>query len=80
MRPDGGRGDRLAGDDVEVDVDAGADVVGEAGAEFGWYVVAPLLQRPYKQFRVLAPDPYGFDRDNDGIGCESCRCPLRWSA
>jgi micrococcal nuclease len=22
-------------------------------------------------FRVLAPDPYGFDRDNDGIGCEN---------
>jgi len=21
-------------------------------------------------FRVLSPDPYGFDRDNDGIGCE----------
>lgn len=25
---------------------------------------------PYKNFRVLPPDPHGFDRDNDGIGCE----------
>lgn len=25
---------------------------------------------PYKNFRVLSPDPHGFDRDNDGIGCE----------
>lgn len=26
---------------------------------------------PYKDFPVLEPDPHGFDRDNDGIGCES---------
>lgn len=26
---------------------------------------------PYRQFRVLPPDPHGFDRDKDGIGCES---------
>lgn len=27
---------------------------------------------PYKDFRVLPPDPHGFDgRDNDGRGCES---------
>jgi micrococcal nuclease len=26
---------------------------------------------PYKNFRVLSPDPHGFDRDKDGIGCES---------
>jgi len=26
---------------------------------------------PYRRFRVLPPDPHGFDRDNDGIGCES---------
>lgn len=25
----------------------------------------------YRRFRVLAPDPHGFDGDNDGIGCES---------
>ncbi len=25
----------------------------------------------YRRFRVLAPDPHGFDADNDGIGCES---------
>jgi micrococcal nuclease len=25
----------------------------------------------YANFRVLPPDPHGFDRDNDGIGCES---------
>jgi micrococcal nuclease len=25
---------------------------------------------PYKRFRVLPPDPHGFDRDKDGIGCE----------
>ena len=25
----------------------------------------------YSNFRVLSPDPHGFDRDNDGIGCES---------
>ena len=24
----------------------------------------------YSNFRVLEPDPHGFDRDNDGIGCE----------
>lgn len=26
---------------------------------------------PYKRFRVLSPDPHGFDRDKDGVGCES---------
>ncbi len=26
---------------------------------------------PYKNFKVLQPDPHGFDRDKDGIGCES---------
>jgi hypothetical protein len=26
---------------------------------------------PYRRFRVLPPDPHGFDRDKDGIGCES---------
>ncbi len=25
----------------------------------------------YTNFRVLSPDPHGFDRDGDGIGCES---------
>ena len=25
----------------------------------------------YRRFTVLAPDPHGFDADNDGIGCES---------
>jgi len=24
----------------------------------------------YSNFRVVQPDPHGFDRDNDGIGCE----------
>ena len=24
-----------------------------------------------KSFKVLSPDPHGFDRDGDGIGCES---------
>jgi micrococcal nuclease len=24
-----------------------------------------------KRFEVLSPDPHGFDRDGDGIGCES---------
>lgn len=28
-------------------------------------------QIPYRNFTVLEPDPHGFDRDNDGIGCES---------
>ena len=26
---------------------------------------------PHRRFTVLAPDPHGFDRDKDGIGCES---------
>ncbi|MFN8077580.1 MAG: hypothetical protein U0Q15_19460 [Kineosporiaceae bacterium] len=26
---------------------------------------------PYRRFAVLPPDPHGFDRDNDGGGCES---------
>lgn len=26
---------------------------------------------PHRRFKVLPPDPHGFDRDNDGIGCES---------
>jgi hypothetical protein len=26
---------------------------------------------PDKGFTVLPPDPHGFDRDADGIGCES---------
>lgn len=25
---------------------------------------------PYRRFRVLPPDPHGFDRDRDGVGCE----------
>lgn len=25
---------------------------------------------PHRRFQVLPPDPHGFDRDNDGIGCE----------
>jgi micrococcal nuclease len=24
-----------------------------------------------KRFEVLSPDPHGFDRDGDGVGCES---------
>ncbi len=24
----------------------------------------------YRRFKVLPPDPHGFDRDRDGIGCE----------
>jgi micrococcal nuclease len=26
---------------------------------------------PYKRFRVVGDDPHGFDRDHDGVGCES---------
>jgi micrococcal nuclease len=26
---------------------------------------------PYRNFKVLAPDPDHFDSDGDGIGCES---------
>lgn len=26
---------------------------------------------PYRRFQVLPPDPHRFDRDNNGIGCES---------
>jgi micrococcal nuclease len=25
----------------------------------------------FRRFQVLPPDPHGFDRDNDGVGCES---------
>ena len=25
----------------------------------------------HRRFKVLKPDPHGFDRDKDGIGCES---------
>jgi hypothetical protein len=25
---------------------------------------------PYRNFRVLAPDPHGFDSEKDGFGCE----------
>lgn len=25
---------------------------------------------PYKHFRVMPPDPHGFDRNGDGVGCE----------
>ena len=28
---------------------------------------------PNKNFKVIGSDPHGFDRDNDGIGCESAR-------
>lgn len=27
-------------------------------------------QIPYTNFRVIGSDKHGFDRDNDGIGCE----------
>jgi hypothetical protein len=26
---------------------------------------------PYRNFKVLPPDPHGFDGDGDGIGCET---------
>lgn len=26
---------------------------------------------PHQDFQVLSPDPHRFDRDKDGIGCES---------
>lgn len=26
---------------------------------------------PYRNFPVLPPDPYGFEGDKDGIGCET---------
>jgi len=26
---------------------------------------------PHRRFKVLQPDPHRFDRDRDGIGCES---------
>lgn len=26
---------------------------------------------PFRRFTVLAPDPHNFDRDGDGVGCES---------
>ncbi|NJP08062.1 MAG: hypothetical protein HC866_00120 [Leptolyngbyaceae cyanobacterium RU_5_1] len=26
---------------------------------------------PYRNFKVLSPDPHDFDIDQDGIGCES---------
>ena len=26
---------------------------------------------PFRRFRVVGSDPHGFDRDRDGIGCES---------
>ena len=25
---------------------------------------------PHRRFEVVPPDPHGFDRDRDGIGCE----------
>jgi hypothetical protein len=28
-------------------------------------------QIPYRNFKVLPPDPHGFDGDHDGIGCET---------
>ncbi|MDZ7961077.1 MAG: hypothetical protein RMY34_24890 [Aulosira sp. DedQUE10] len=27
---------------------------------------------PYRRFRVIPPDPHGFDRNGDGVGCERC--------
>jgi micrococcal nuclease len=28
-------------------------------------------QIPYRRFRVIGPDPHGFDGNSDGVGCES---------
>jgi micrococcal nuclease len=28
-------------------------------------------QIPYKRFKALPDDPYGLDRDHDGIACET---------
>jgi micrococcal nuclease len=28
-------------------------------------------QIAYRNFRVLSPDPHGFDGNGDGIGCET---------
>jgi micrococcal nuclease len=28
-------------------------------------------QIPYRNFTVLPPDPHRFDRDRDGVGCET---------
>jgi micrococcal nuclease len=30
---------------------------------------------PMKNFKVLPPDPHGFDPDKDGIGCEASTPP-----
>lgn len=30
---------------------------------------------PYDDFRVVGADPHGFDRDKDGIGCETVWVP-----
>lgn len=30
---------------------------------------------PYDDFRVTGTDPHGFDRDKDGIGCETVWIP-----
>lgn len=32
---------------------------------------------PYDNFRVVGDDPHGFDRDNDGVGCETVWVPTR---
>jgi hypothetical protein len=34
-------------------------------------LVAQHHLHSYKNFRVKSPDPHKFDRDKDGIGCES---------
>jgi hypothetical protein len=33
-------------------------------------VMLTCLDIPYRNFKVLAPDPHGLDSDGDGIGCE----------
>ena len=32
---------------------------------------------PHRDFKVLPPDPHGFDRDEDGVGCEGGRWLFR---
>jgi micrococcal nuclease len=55
----------------------GADDGGNCDPSYPGVCIAPAPPDldcgdiPYRRFQVLPPDPHNFDRDGDGVGCES---------
>jgi len=67
----------LATPEIYVPPITGADNSGNCDPSYPGVCIAPAPPDldcgdiPYRRFQVLPPDPHNFDRDGDGVGCES---------